>query len=99
MFHVGQKVVCVDTSGLPSFLSKLIKGKIYTVRGFVLGICRDWSVGEGITLMEMKNPPTPSGQENGFDPSRFRPIDDRKTDISVFTALLNPANHKEPTGA
>lgn len=89
-FRVGQKVVCVDASGLPSFMAKLIEGKIYTVRGFVLGICRDWSIGDGVTLMEMKNPPTPCGQENGFDPSRFRPIVDRTTDISIFTAMLTP---------
>jgi hypothetical protein len=91
MIHVGQKVVCVDDS-----LSELrdvdeilpTKGKIYTIRAIV----RRSSL--GFHLVEITNEPyryRDGFGELSFKASRFRPVVERKTDISIFTAMLTPA--------
>lgn len=98
-FVVGQKVVCLidewSSSGVASLLAHAPhtfpqKGKIYTIRnietfreGFVY-----------LHFVEIVNPVIPffhGPWEQGWDYRRFRPLADRKTDISVFTALLTPA--------
>lgn len=94
-FHVGQKVVCVDDDfsncgRLPLNLPR--KGGIYTLR--------DPFSADGWTwwrLVEVVNAPANplngqyGVQEPGFVPRRFRPIVERKTDISIFTAMLTPS--------
>lgn len=94
-FHVGQKVVCVDAS--PSRYSSLLvrtplqKGTIYTVRGI-----DRWDGVTSYYLEEIVHPvldiwldrePT----EPTWHGRRFRPIAERKTDISIFTSMLNPS--------
>jgi hypothetical protein len=78
-FHVGQKVVCVDDS-LPANpwhrAYPLIKDAIYVVRG----LCPNCDCG-CIRI-------DPS--QRLWDSWRFRPLEERKTDISIFTALLGP---------
>lgn len=89
-FRVGQKVVCVDDgpgdfSG-PSFLAL---NSIYTIRGFCENIH-----GEIGLLLEEVRPDLPrlmTGQERGFMQKRFRPLVERKTDISIFTQMLKPS--------
>lgn len=90
-FHVGQKVVCVDASDMDTYFSDVscpVEGGIYTVRNFR-------ETGESaIRLVEIVNPKHPwmdGFNECGFRPSRFRPIVERKTDISIFTSMLNPS--------
>ncbi len=73
MFNIGQRVLCVDDSG-----TALVKrGKIYTVHGIgaspKLGLAMLWLGG------------VPNG---GMYARRFRPIVERKTDISIFTKML-----------
>ena len=51
----------------------------------------------GILLEEIINPPCPYFKgtfEPSFFPAHFQPITDRKTDISVFTAMLNDITEK-----
>jgi hypothetical protein len=97
-FRIGQKVVCVDAnlSGryLPpgysiaenASMGGLVLGSVYTIRciGLVLGVvaCR---VDEIIRRFEPVYK-----DEAWFACARFRPIVERKTDISALKALLVP---------
>jgi len=74
-FHVGQKVVCVDASGLKR--TSLAKGSVYTV---------DIVHARGISVAEIPQP----NRERGYFFRRFRPVTERKTDISIFTKMLTP---------
>lgn len=110
-FQVGQKVVCVDDSGpidgdprkVPGgdYVPNMIRrGAIYTVR--TVGFYPRWGE-QGIRLHEVVNPIREyigGNSEVCFAAHRFRPLIERKTDISVFTALLNntPAKIKQPEG-
>lgn len=99
MFRVGQKVVCVDAESngkyvpcgfgtpLNNNMHGLKLGSIYTIRElddvFGVAICR---------LEEIRRDYEPIlGNESGFALERFRPIVERKTDISIFTAMLKPS--------
>lgn len=85
MFYVGQKVVCVnddpDNYGRPVIV---VKGQVYTVsRAF------DWLGVRALLFVEVS-----PGGEPGWCASRFRPVVERKTDISIFTAMLNPSDKR-----
>jgi hypothetical protein len=101
-FVAGQKVVCVDT-GLKGVipLTPVVfpeKGKIYTIERIGAG-----ELGVYLILQEI-------GEQHGafeidgsvwtcfvgFDPECFRPLETRKTDISVFTRMLNPSKEQVP---
>lgn len=97
-FVVGQKVVLVrdfdpgvradaaqDNIILPE------KGAVYTIRD--IGLYCDEPI---VWLNEIVNEPRFyidifDVAEQGFDATRFRPVVEKKTDISVFTAMLTPA--------
>lgn len=83
MFYVGQKVVCVrdnnDAYGREMLITKMV---VYTVASLVKSnFGRD-----GITLQELSPPPGVVGWLNEL----FRPLVERKTDISIFTDMLKP---------
>ena len=98
-FSIGQKVICVarhpewEANGVENIPEV---GKIYTVRA--LGQT------EGILLEEIHNDPPPdysmeflTGEvvpptEDEFWQCRFRPVVERKTDISLFRKILNQVN-------
>lgn len=93
-FHVGQKVVCVDASDTGKYspwpthgsLHGLCAGRVYTVRDW--GLYRDQPC---LWLEEIARPIKSSQHgETGFSIYRFRPVVERKTDISVFTEMLVP---------
>ena len=91
-FRVGQKVVCVD--GVPDdgrqFIIPLREGAIYTIRGFVRAhYGRDETC---LHLCGIVNPAPYS--ECGFRAARFRPLVERKTDISIFHRMLTPTTSK-----
>lgn len=77
-WYVGMKVVCVDAEhgGRPL----LRKGRIYTIRHLEP---------EFVGLQEPSTWSDEAGAEAGWFYSRFRPVQRRKTDISVFTAMLS----------
>jgi len=85
MFDPGQRVVCVDAS--PTYLGKpvpLRKGAIYTVAA--LGD-EDFYGVFGIYLAEIDA--VRDGKHlDAFRHTRFRPIIERSTDISVFEEML-----------
>ena len=97
MFHVGQKVVCLaDLSRLtlPSEVAPT-KGAVYTIRA----IMTDNKGYLGLFLVEIKNPPVYCALgfcERALWAGHFRPVIEKKTDISIFTQLLTPSKIKEP---
>ena len=98
MFRVGQRVVCVDATWRNRKITcVLTKGVVYTIRGF----CETSGGFIGLLLEEIIQPDgfLENGQERGFYKDRFRPIVERKTDISIFKAMLTPAGKKERVNA
>jgi hypothetical protein len=99
-FTVGQKVVCVDAKGgFTNLLGEirdtheLSEGAIYTIRTI-----STWDHGGHpvvVRLQEITERKVPVGcfsvdpdSDSPFLASRFRPLVERKTDISVFTKML-----------
>ena len=75
MFRVGQKVVCIDDHD-----TELVKrNALYIVSG---------GYGKYVTLDGVHGV---TGRADGMLARRFRPVVERKTDISVFKAMLNNA--------
>lgn len=102
-FHVGQKVVCIDDSGHINANGRRGTwedgdapkvGAIYTVR-------RSFTNEDGDAILwldEIRRGPIARkewGDDVGYGADRFRPVVERKTDISVFTAMLNPSKTRE----
>lgn len=98
-FRIGQKVVCVDT--WPSDLSLgygdeagPVRGGIYTIRNFDTDLYGQ----SACRLVEIKNKRRQYTNEKGkrvmweqsFYTHRFRPLVEKKTDISIFTKMLEP---------
>lgn len=82
MFRVGQKVVCVD--GDP--LWGLCTGSIYTIAR--VGFYRAGQASRlHVDVSEIKN-----SIPLGWRATRFRPLSERKTDISIFTKMLSEEN-------
>jgi len=105
MFRVGQKVVCVDASKRGTLGSvnydrpQLTKGAVYTIRE--LDGCDGY---HAVRLVEIVEPILDIWIDRGpSEPAwysgRFRPIVERKTDISIFKAMLTPAGKKERVNA
>lgn len=92
-FHVGQKVVCVDASVSSYFGTRppLVRGGIYTVTAVIPPLAH-WPDDAWGLLVAEASPLHPLAV--GFVANRFRPIVEKKTDISCFTALLNPSPSK-----
>lgn len=90
MFHVGQKVECiartVDARADPH--PGLTIGNVYTITAVVRE--PHWT-SPGLLLVEI----APRSRYCSFESRLFRPLVERKTDIGLLTALLDPANHKE----
>lgn len=102
-WHVGMKVVCVSPIiNLNAYGDELIPvvGKVYALRE--IAPC-SWSGIMSVYLAELVNPERryilPNGSaiegEPGFDAKHFRPVQTRKTDISVFTAMLHDKKERE----
>jgi hypothetical protein len=87
MFHVGQKVVCIHGCPSSNPLPHCVKGKIYTVANVYII--------DDLTMIELFELPFPGLVDAdgewmpGFVAECFRPVVERKTDISIFTAMLN----------
>jgi hypothetical protein len=80
-FRVGQTVVCVDAEPRDGAVLGLTKGLVYTISDF--GGCKNGSW--GVFLAECDH-----DRGWAFYPDRFRPVVERKTDISALRALLVP---------
>ena len=87
-FYVGQKVVCVDAKASPGRIwgaDRPVEGATYTIVGFSKSL---YDGSETLCFEEIKNS---SVVGLGYHARRFRPIVERKTDISIFKAMLNPS--------
>ncbi len=98
MFRVGQKVVCISgpieaARGYNQEVQPAI-GHVYTIRSiddFDDAPPHMPHFGVGLLLEEITCPVHSGfGLECSFS-SRFRPIVERKTDISIFTEMLTPS--------
>ena len=95
-FHVGQKVVCVDDGpgqlrGTRVWERPIVNGQIYTIRW--VGIAPYYNR-LGVRLVGVDRGPDKFNREWDDMPlnaHRFRPLIERKTDISIFTAMLKPS--------
>ena len=85
------KVVCIKAASRVAYSGShpSIVGRIYTVREVY--VCP--ALGTlGLRFEEHINPVHPMyGIECGYSAERFRPVVERKTDISIFTQMLNPS--------
>lgn len=99
-WFAGMKVVCVDTDWThPELAAYLVSrgavlpvtGKIYTIRE--IGPHMDGTI--CVRVREILNPVIPypgfKDGEPSFEARRFRPVQPRQTDISIFTQMLNPS--------
>ncbi|WCK26614.1 hypothetical protein [Agrobacterium pusense] len=101
-FTVGQKVILARSFGAISLLRAAedgvtlpVKGVVYTIREF--DDQRSEGFGLALRLNEITNVPHYSnGLEPSFMVSLFEPVVERKTDISVFKAMLNPSREGVP---
>lgn len=91
MFQIGQEVVCVDNGAAEDgFVPPLTLGAVYTIADF--NSDKGLNEGPGVRLVGVRLPARPDYYAHYFRASRFRPV--RKTDISIFTAMLNKAPAK-----
>ncbi|MDB5603538.1 MAG: hypothetical protein JWP25_438 [Bradyrhizobium sp.] len=98
MFRVGQEVECITDAWQPGRL-KLTMPKarcVYTIRGMTL---RPWSdVQRGLWLIGIDNKVShfiDGTYEPYFDAQYFRPIVERKTDITFAHEILRKASRKD----
>lgn len=103
-WHVGMKVVCVDDGC--TFLrdgsrtkSGLSKGRIYTIEWIGTERRRSYHGGNVersvvIRLSGVRHPDT-TCSSGSFGAIRFRPVEPRTTNISIFQAMLTPKRETE----
>lgn len=92
MFRIGQKVVCVDASNSPGrrwLEDAPTVGEVYTVTRYFLRLGKPC-----VHLAEIERSAAAKrimGMNVGYWAFRFRPVVERKTDISIFQAMLTPS--------
>lgn len=95
-FQIGQKVVCIARPTERALGGEIYPdvGEVYTVRDIRSSI--RWGGDFVIRLNEIRNPERryKNGEftECWFRSTRFRPVAERKTDITVFTEILRRAS-------
>ena len=98
-WHVGMEVVCVEEPEDNGWHhNHPTQGKIYTLREIGIGLTGEVLVKLKEVVNKPRAYPSPWGAlygEVSFYARCFKPLQKRQTDISIFTALLNPAGVKE----
>lgn len=103
-WYVGMKVVCVDAQACGGYGDEHLPqvGSVYTIREL---LSDDFSGIPCLRLVEIVNRTREyehaiTGKvvvvEPAFTCRKFRPVQPRKTDISIFTAMLTGAKEREP---
>lgn len=97
MFRVGQKVVCINAGQYNNEVApwgeteKIIEGEIYTIVHML-----PWEDGTSVVhLAEVLRDGLSRlfwGNDVGYAAARFRPLVERKSDISAFTKMLTPTD-------
>lgn len=108
-WHAGMKVVCIDSE--PHFIGRQrqpwfgetfpVLGRVYTIRE-IGQLYEQYGYGGLIVvrLVEIVNATITYGVgtfEGGYSARRFRPVQHRKTDIALFTAMLTKTGEKVPS--
>lgn len=89
-WYVGQKVVALHDHVHGYCGTSVVKGTVYTIRE-IFG----YKGAAAVRLAEIRLPiHNLEGSECAWKTEHFRPLVTRKSDISVFIALLNPAKRK-----
>lgn len=98
MFYVGQKVVCVnDVQGdfnLPGFnyhrtaIWDIVEGEVYTVKELTTNEITGQPCVKFVELRDR------IANCFGYNRGRFRPAVEKKTDISIFKAMLNKTSQQ-----
>jgi hypothetical protein len=94
-FRIGQKVVCIDDkpSIVQGSLGLLKAGQVYTIRWLGDYMCPGTNEIQPHIRVEEIHRPCGDDTENIDTPykaRRFRPIVERKTNISIFKKMLTP---------
>ena len=100
MWFRGQKVICIyggnwrwrSKSPLPSSVKLPVQNQMYTIRDIEYFPKNNVS---GIRLVEITTPEIMLGvgwREPCFFSAKFRPVVEKKTDISIFTEMLKPVD-------
>lgn len=94
MFQIGQKVVCVADKWAGGYGDEIFPqlGGVYTVRGIDLHRLGSRCL-VGLWLREIHNEKRLYARgidEASFGADQFRPLIERKTDISIFKKMLTP---------
>jgi hypothetical protein len=101
MFHVGQKVVCIYAGNIPGnphatgrfeASEALVEGNVYTVRKYYHN---EW--GAQVWLDEVARSAMSQkrwGVNVGYNADRFRPVIEKKTDISIFARILDDVSKR-----
>jgi hypothetical protein len=99
--HLGQKVVVAVPYSEAAHFSAFLNGDVLPVPDVVYTVS-DMELPDQnglvfIRLAEISNP-VPDGMEReaAFNSARFRPVVERKTDISQFKAMLTPSKQAVP---
>ena len=101
-FRIGQKVVCVDDAPEEGRAWKggesPTEGSVYTIRSIHFD--------NGVQILGFEEIERSDyskqfwkDQNLGYLARRFRPVVERKTDISIFRALLTPSKEKVETAS
>ena len=100
MFRVGMKVCCVDADPRPGYRwvrgEKLTLNATYTIAAFLVDDEGDEILHLAEIARSRKARREWSDENLGYAASRFRPVVERKTDISVFREILRKASKKQP---
>ncbi len=97
-FHVGQKVVCINTDSIKGDLlipvsRWLIKGNSYIIRWIGEFAYEPWrQFGIGVRLEGIVREPDGIWDDLPFSARRFRPVIERETSIEIFACMLTPAD-------
>lgn len=89
--NVGQKVVCVgaqEGGGWAPLYPRCNRGEQHPSEGSIY-VIRFIDQHLGVSYLHFDEFP-----KRSYDAHYFRPIVEKKTDISVFTEMLNPTPHK-----
>ncbi len=102
-FHIGQKVVAVKRADIPKPIvegvARITAGSVLTIRAIQTMMRCVGEVQTGLIFEEIRNEVINTSWglfEFDYDYRFFRPIAERKTDISVFRAMLNPSKTEVP---
>jgi hypothetical protein len=100
-FHIGQKIVCIAPHPEWAERGCIVPrvGEIYTVRGIdeLDGVLLEEIINENPFdySIDMLTGQEVAAAEDSFWPHRFRPLVERRTDISIFQRILDKVNCRQ----